>query len=97
MDMRQDAMPSAAARMGLRFEGRGGEYFNIWILNLALSVITLGIFSAWAKVRSRRYFYGNMLLNGHGFDYHASPPRILIAGSLYLAGEVLALNGTPPE
>jgi dihydrofolate synthase/folylpolyglutamate synthase len=24
-------------------------------------------------------------------------PRILIAGSLYLAGEVLALNGTPPE
>ena len=25
-----------------------------------------------------------------------SPPRVLIAGSLYLAGEVLALNGTPP-
>lgn len=24
-------------------------------------------------------------------------PRILVAGSLYLAGEVLALNGTPPE
>jgi dihydrofolate synthase/folylpolyglutamate synthase len=24
------------------------------------------------------------------------PPRILIAGSLYLAGEVLAANGTPP-
>lgn len=85
MDMRQDAMPSAAARMGLRFEGRGGEYFNIWILNLALSVITLGIFSAWAKVRSRRYFYGNMLLNGHGFDYHASPPRILIGRAIVLA------------
>jgi dihydrofolate synthase/folylpolyglutamate synthase len=25
------------------------------------------------------------------------PPRILIIGSLYLAGEVLALNGTPPQ
>jgi dihydrofolate synthase/folylpolyglutamate synthase len=24
-------------------------------------------------------------------------PRILITGSLYLAGEVLALNGTPPN
>jgi folylpolyglutamate synthase/dihydropteroate synthase len=24
------------------------------------------------------------------------PPRILITGSLYLAGEVLAANGTPP-
>jgi dihydrofolate synthase/folylpolyglutamate synthase len=27
----------------------------------------------------------------------APAPRILITGSLYLAGEVLALNGTPPE
>ena len=26
----------------------------------------------------------------------APPPRILITGSLYLAGEVLALNETPP-
>jgi dihydrofolate synthase/folylpolyglutamate synthase len=27
----------------------------------------------------------------------APAPRVLITGSLYLAGEVLALNGTPPE
>jgi len=26
-----------------------------------------------------------------------APPRVLIAGSLYLAGEVLAANGTPPS
>jgi dihydrofolate synthase/folylpolyglutamate synthase len=26
----------------------------------------------------------------------ASPPRILITGSLYLAGAVLSANGTPP-
>jgi dihydrofolate synthase/folylpolyglutamate synthase len=25
-----------------------------------------------------------------------APPRILITGSLYLAGEILAANGTPP-
>jgi len=25
------------------------------------------------------------------------PPRILMTGSLYLAGEVMARNGTPPE
>ena len=24
------------------------------------------------------------------------PPRVLITGSLYLAGEVLSANGTPP-
>jgi dihydrofolate synthase/folylpolyglutamate synthase len=27
----------------------------------------------------------------------AEPPRVLITGSLYLAGEVLAVNGTPPS
>jgi dihydrofolate synthase/folylpolyglutamate synthase len=27
---------------------------------------------------------------------YETPPRILIAGSLYLAGHVLAINGTPP-
>jgi dihydrofolate synthase/folylpolyglutamate synthase len=31
-----------------------------------------------------------------GLDLHPAP-RVLITGSLYLAGEVLAANGTPPE
>ena len=30
-------------------------------------------------------------------ELEASKPRILIGGSLYLAGAVLAENGTPPE
>ena len=30
------------------------------------------------------------------WDGLETPPRILIGGSLYLAGEVLAENGTPP-
>jgi len=36
------------------------------------------------------------LLRAGRFDL-AAPPRILITGSLYLAGEVLAANGTPPQ
>ncbi len=35
-----------------------------------------------------------MTLTGEPFD---QPPRILICGSLYLAGTVLAANGTPPQ
>jgi dihydrofolate synthase/folylpolyglutamate synthase len=31
------------------------------------------------------------------WDGKETPPRILICGSLYLAGEVLRLNGTPPK
>jgi len=61
----------------LQFTGQAGEYFRIWIVNVCLSVITLGIYSAWAKVRRKRYFYGNTLLNGSGFEYLADPKAIL--------------------
>ena len=67
------------------FRGTGGEFFRIWIVNLALTLITLGIYSAWAKVRTRRYFYGNTTVAGHSFDYHAVPLRILLGRVIALA------------
>ena len=53
------------------------EYFRIWIVNLFFTLITLGIYSAWAKVRKKRYFYGSTRLDGDSFDYFASPKTIL--------------------
>ncbi len=79
------------AHHGLGFTGSGGEYFRIWIVNLFLSIITLGIYAAWAKVRTRRYFYANTKLAGHSFDYLASPKAIL-RGNLIIAGGI-ALYG----
>ena len=82
---------SGLTRHPFEFRGTGGEYFRIWIVNLALTIVTLGIFSAWAKVRSRRYFLGNTFVAGHSFDYHASPVRILI-GRLIAVGLLIAYN-----
>ena len=59
------------------FKGKASEYFGIWIVNLLLSIITLGIYSAWAKVRRMRYFYANTFMDGHNFEYHANPVSIL--------------------
>jgi uncharacterized membrane protein YjgN (DUF898 family) len=59
------------------FRGVTAEYFRIWIVNLALSIVTLGIFSAWAKVRRERYFYGNTWVAGAPFEYLADPLNIL--------------------
>lgn len=59
------------------FSGSGSEYFRIWIVNLLLSVVTLGIYSAWAKVRRLRYFYDNTTVAGTSFDYHGKPLAIL--------------------
>ena len=63
--------------LNLEFHGDAREYFRIWIVNLALTLATLGIYSAWAKVRKMRYFYGRTLLDGAPFDYLASPLSIL--------------------
>jgi len=59
------------------FTGKAGEFFGIWIVNVALTILTLGIYSAWAKVRTNQYFYGNTLLDGSSFRYTANPKQIL--------------------
>ncbi len=74
-----------------RFTGTAGEYFRIWIVNLLLSVVTLGLYSAWAKVRRLRYFYGHTSLDGQAFGYHALP-RTIFKGRL-VAYAVLILLG----
>ncbi len=68
-----------------RFSGSASEYFRIWIVNMALTIVTLGIYNAWAKVRTRRYFYAHTFLDGHPFEYHGNPQAIL-KGNLIVSG-----------
>ncbi len=82
----------------LRFSGSGAEYFRIWIVNLALIIVTLGVYSAWAKVRRLQYFYRNTQLAGSGFDYHGKPTAILkgrIIAFVLVGGANLAFNYSP--
>lgn len=60
-----------------RFTGQGWEYFRIWSVNLVLTIITLGVYSAWAKVRRTQYFYRHTHLAGSSFDYRGQPVAIL--------------------
>lgn len=73
----EPAPDTGATALHFAFHGNGGEYFRIWIVNLLLSILTLGIYSAWAKVRREQYFHRNLLLDGSGFDYHGNPVAIL--------------------
>ena len=59
------------------FNGNTRDYYAIWITNVVLMVLTLGIYSAWAKVRNMKYFYQNISIDGHNFDYTARPIQIL--------------------
>jgi len=73
------SVQSERQRHAFEFRGRSVEYFKIWLVNVLLSVITLGVYSPWATVRTRRYFHGNTVLAGAHFDYHANARSILIA------------------
>ena len=90
---------SAELRYPVEFTATAGEYFRIWIVNLALTVVTLGIYSAWAKVRKRRYFYSHTRIDGEGFEYRANPMAILkgrliafvLFGAFYAVGHFAPL------
>jgi uncharacterized membrane protein YjgN (DUF898 family) len=78
-------VPQVARReMPFRFTGSASEYFRIWIINTLLTIATLGIYSAWAKVRQKQYFYRSTWLDGASFEYLANPIPIL-KGRLIMA------------
>lgn len=81
--------PETKAVHHMRFTGSAGEYFGIWIVNILLSILTLGVYSAWAKVRNQQYFYGHTRLDGQGFEYLATPVQILIGRLIAVALIVL--------
>jgi uncharacterized membrane protein YjgN (DUF898 family) len=86
------ALPETAHRFV--FSGTGGEYFGIWIVNIVLSILTLGIYSAWAKVRRLQYFHRHTQVAESSFDFHARPIDILkgraLAFGAYLAFVLLS-------
>ena len=78
---------------GFSFTGTTGEYFRIWIVNLFLTIITLGIFLAWAKVRQRKYLYGNTWLDADNFGFHGRPFAILTGYIIIFIGLLIYSQG----
>jgi len=94
------ATSSTSGSQDIKFTGSGSEYFRVWIVNLLLTILTLGIYSAWAKVRTTQYFYSNTHVAGSSFEYMAKPLSILLGriiaviffGVLYFVGTKLQLG-----
>jgi uncharacterized membrane protein YjgN (DUF898 family) len=76
-DVAQVGARDEPQELPLEFRGSVREYFNIWIVNLCLTLLTLGVFSAWAKVRKKRYFYSIITIDDTPFQYLAEPLPIL--------------------
>ena len=56
----------------LGFTGTARELFGIQFVNILLTLLTVGIWIPWARVRKRRFFYNNTRILGDGLDYLAT-------------------------
>jgi uncharacterized membrane protein YjgN (DUF898 family) len=69
--------PRPEALYPVAFRGHGGPLFGIWSVNVALTLLTLGLYFFWGKVRIRRYFWGQAELAGDRFAFHGTGRELL--------------------
>lgn len=62
----------------LTFHGTGGSLFGIQIVNMFLTILTLGIYYFWGKSRVRSYLLSQTEFAGDRFAYHGTGKELLI-------------------
>ncbi len=79
----------------LVFSGIGGELFKIYFVNALLTIITLGIYRPWGKVKLRKYLYSHTGLLGERFNYTGTGRELfngLFKGGLIFFGPIFVLQ-----
>ena len=84
-------LPQTIDAYPLEFTGSGGEYFRVWIVNVLLSIVTLGFYTPWARRRTAQYFYSHTLVAGSPLEFTAQQRR-MVMGFLMLVLITLAYN-----
>ncbi|CAN7230858.1 YjgN family protein [Acidovorax sp. Leaf78] len=84
-------MPQNIDAHPLEFTGSGGEYFRVWIVNVLLSIVTLGIYTPWARRRTAQYFYSHTLVAGSPLEFTAQQ-RKMVMGFVLLTLITIAYN-----
>ncbi len=78
-----------------RFHGVGGTLFGIHIVNVLLTLVTLGVYYFWAKTRVRQYLFGQTEIAGDRFAYHGNGKELLLGtlkAALIFGLPILLLN-----
>ncbi len=82
--MRVGRVRSGVRRLAVEFVGSPAEYWKIYMINLVLTVLTLGFYRPWAKVRQLKYLYNHLMIDGVPMDFTAKPVRLLVGQLLVL-------------
>jgi uncharacterized membrane protein YjgN (DUF898 family) len=78
----------------LAHHGRGGELFVIFIVNVVLKIVTLGIYHFWGKTHVRRYLWSQTSFDGERLEYTGSGLELFVGflkAIVIMAGVVLAV------
>lgn len=63
------ATAKKATQFRLDYDGKVGQLYKLMILDILLSIITLGIYSFWGKARLRKYLVSHHALGDDRFEY----------------------------
>ncbi|MBE9528772.1 MAG: DUF898 domain-containing protein, partial [Proteobacteria bacterium] len=78
----------------LTFHGTGKTLFGIYIVNMLLSVATLGVYFFWGKAKVRRYLFSGSAFMGERFSYTGTGKE-LFAGKIRATGLLFVVFGPP--
>ncbi|MFM9879010.1 MAG: YjgN family protein [Burkholderiaceae bacterium] len=88
--------PSIEA-FSLEFSGRGGEFFRVWLVNLLLTIVTLGLYTPLARRRTAQYFFSHTQVAGSPLEFTAEKRKMLMGFLLlvvlYIAFKLAADTG----
>ncbi len=79
----------------LRYYGTGGSLFGLLFVNFLLTLITLGIYSAWAKNKVRQFHWSHTEMDGDRFAYHGTGGELFrgyLAAALVMIAAGVALT-----
>src|SRR5688572_31125634 len=74
-----------------RYHGTGGALFGLAFVNGLLTIVTLGIYSFWAKNKVREFHYSHTEMDGDRFAYHGTGGE-LFAGAVKAVAVLLLLS-----
>lgn len=77
-------------RRVLTYDGRLGELYPIFLVNLLLTIVTIGIWRFWAVTRMRRYVWSRTAVLGERFEYDGTGLQLFL-GWLLAIGILIGL------
>lgn len=87
-----DITPGVGQEDLVRFEGEWGEYLRIAIVNLLLTIVTIGIYRFWAKAKVRRYLWSRTSVMGEPLEYTGTGGELFIGALIVLFAVLLPLS-----